>query len=129
MLEFGELTERIIGAAIAVHRSLGPGFLESIYEASLALEFGEQGVTFERQVMVPVRYRGVAVGEHRLDLLVEKTIVVELKAVKQLEDVHFAVVRSYLHALSLQHGLLINFNAVTLQVKRVLASAANRNDE
>ena len=119
-LEHGELTEKIIGAAIEVHRRLGPGFIESIYENALVIELRERGLTVEQQREVAVKYGGIEVGKHRLDLLVGDTIVVELKAVKDLEDIHFAVVKSYLRALEKHHGLLLNFSKPTLQVNRVI---------
>jgi GxxExxY protein len=88
-LEHKELTERIIGAAIEVHRRLGPGFLESIYEHALVLELQKRGLATEQQLEVSIEYDGIEVGKHRLDLLVESTIVVELKTVKDLTDIHF----------------------------------------
>ena len=115
-----ELTGRIIACAIEVHKALGPGFLESIYEAALVVELGRTGLKVEQQKTLPIRYRNVLVGEHRLDLLVEDTIVVELKAISALEDVHFAIVRSYLKAAGLEHGLLLNFATMPLTVKRVI---------
>jgi GxxExxY protein len=113
------LTERIIGAAVCVHRELGPGFLESIYEEALSVELRLLGLTFERQKPVPIFYRGQPVGEHRLDLLIESKVVVELKAIGALENIHFAVVRSYLKALGLCDALLLNFAGTRLVVKRV----------
>src|SRR5438874_8493696 len=83
-----EITERIISAAIRVHRELGPGFLESVYEEALAVEFALSGVQFVRQKPVPLFYKDHQIGEHRLDFLVENLIVVELKAVGALEDIH-----------------------------------------
>ena len=120
-LEHEELTGQIIGAAIEVHRTLGPGFLESVYEAALVVELRHCGLAFSRQTAVPVVYRGVEVGLHRLDLFVADEIVVELKAIKKLLPEHFAVVRSYLRAVGRDHGLLLNFSKPTLEVKRVLA--------
>ncbi len=114
-----ELTETIIGAAVRVHTALGPGFLESIYEQAMAVELRLLGIHFESQKPVPIFYRGHAVGEHRLDLLIANGIVVELKAIAALENVHFATVRSYLKALGLQDGLLLNFAATRLTIKRV----------
>jgi GxxExxY protein len=114
-----DLTDRIIGAAIRVHKELGPGFLESMYEEALALELATVGLAFERQKLLPVFYREHVVGEHRLDLLVEHKIIVELKAISQLEKIHFAIVRSYLKASGLQDALLLNFAGSTLIVKRV----------
>ena len=122
MLEHEDLTERIIEAAIGVHRQLGPGFLESVYEAALAIELRKRGLQFDRQRRLPILYGGVEIGYHRLDLLVEGTIVVELKAVKQIEDIHFAVVRSYLKAADRKHGLVLNFAAPKLLIKRVISS-------
>ncbi len=122
-LELDELTGTIIGCAIEVHRELGPGFLESIYEAALLIALRKTGLRIEVQKSIPVYFWGEQVGEHRLDLLVEGVIVVELKAVKALEDVHFATVRSYLKACRLKHGLLLNFSTAPLTVKRVIHSA------
>lgn len=114
-----ELTGAIIGAATDVHRLLGPGFLESIYEKALCLELARVGLAFEEQKSVPVLYRGQVAGEHRLDLLVEGRIVVELKATKAIEPIHFAVARSYLKALDLSCALLFNFATAPLTVRRV----------
>jgi GxxExxY protein len=113
-----QITEQIIAAAIRVHRSLGPGFLESLYEEALAVEFALSGIQFVRQYTVPLFYRDHQIGEHRLDFLVEGKIVVELKAVSRLEDIHFAIGRSYLKAISLQDGLLFNFATTPLTIKR-----------
>lgn len=118
-LKNAELTDRIIAAAIAVHRELGPGFIESVYEEALALEFAAQGISFERQKVVPVFYREKQVGEHRLDFFVAGIAVLELKAAKALEDIHFAVVRSYMKACSVEIGLLLNFAAMPLTIRRV----------
>jgi GxxExxY protein len=115
-----ELTGRIIACAIEVHKALGPGFLESIYELALMIELKRVGLNVESQKFLPIFYREVLVGEHRLDLLVEDKIVVELKAISELEDIHFAIVRSYLKAAGLEHGLLLNFAAMPLTVKRVI---------
>lgn len=116
-----ELTGRVIGAAIEVHKALGPGFIESVYEKALTVELRHQEIPFVRQVSVPVLYRNIEVGMHRLDLMVANEIVVELKAVKSLAPDHFAIVRSYLRAVRREHGLLINFAKKTIDVKRVLA--------
>jgi GxxExxY protein len=121
-LEFEELTGKIIGAAIEVHRQLGPGFIESIYENALVYELRKRGLKVEQQLETPVFYDGeVEVGKHRLDLLVEGEIVIDLKAVSELHDVHFAIVKSQLRAVKRKHGLLLNFAKVTLEVKRVIA--------
>ncbi len=123
-----ELTGRIIACAIAVHKALGPGFLESIYEIALMVELKRAGLKVEQQKILPVYYREVLVGEHRLDLLVEDRIVVELKAISELDDIHFAIVRSYLKAIGLEHGLLLNFATMPLFVKRVIYNNENRKE-
>jgi GxxExxY protein len=120
-LEHEALTERIIGAAIEVHRRLGPGFLESVYEKALIIELRKRGMSVQDQMEVIIAYDGQEVGSHRLDLFVDDTIVVELKAIKNLEDTHFAVVRSQLRAVDRQHGLLLNFAKTRLEPKRVIA--------
>ena len=117
-LRDSEVTQQIIAAAICVHRGLGPGFLELIYEEALAVEFALSGIQFVRQYPVPLFYRDHQIGEHRLDFLVEGKIVVELKAVSRLEDIHFAIGRSYLKAISLHDGLLFNFATTPLTIKR-----------
>ena len=121
VLEHEELTHEIIRAGIDVHRLLGPGFLEAIYSKAMGIELRRRGLPFEREVKAPIRYRGIEVGRHRLDLLVAGKIVVELKAIRTIEDVHFAVVRSYLRAVGLRHGLLLNFARPTLDARRVSA--------
>jgi GxxExxY protein len=118
-LRDSEITESIIAAAIAVHRELGPGFLESVYEQALAVEFAIRGIAFVRQKAIPLFYRDHQIGEHRLDFVVEGKIVVELKAIEALENVHFAIVRSYLKAAGLSDGLILNFSSMPLTVKRV----------
>jgi GxxExxY protein len=120
-LEHEALTEQIIGAAIEVHRRLGPGFLESVYEKALVIELKKRGLRVQDQMEVIIFYDGEEVGRHRLDLFVEDTIVVDLKAIKNLEDIHFAVVRSQLKAVDRKHGLLLNFAKTTLEPKRVIA--------
>ncbi|PYJ39245.1 MAG: GxxExxY protein [Verrucomicrobia bacterium] len=123
-LRHSEITDVIIAAAIAVHRDLGPGFLESIYEQALGVEFALRGTAFVRQKPIPLFYRDHQIGEHRLDFLVEDKIVVELKAVEALENVHFAIVRSYLKAAGLADGLILNFSTMPLTVKRVCRERA-----
>ncbi len=115
-----ELTGRIIACALEVYKALGPGFLESIYEMALMVELKRSGLKVERQKTVPIYYREILVGEHRFDLLIDDKIVVELKAVSELEDIHFSIVRSYLKASGLEHGLLLNFASMPLMIKRVI---------
>ena len=120
MLEFEQLTDRIIGAAINVHKALGPGFVESIYENASVIEIRKCGLRVEHQYLIVVEYEGIEVGRHRLDTLVEGVIVVENKVVEELDRHHFAQVRSYLKALRLKHGLLFNYAKRTLEIKRVM---------
>lgn len=114
-----ELTGQIIAAAIAVHRTLGPGFLEAVYEKALCVELDLNGIPYECQKSLEILYRGKSVGEHRLDLFVAGRVVVELKAVKAIEDVFFATVRSYMKAVGTESGLLFNFATMPLTIKRV----------
>jgi GxxExxY protein len=114
-----ELRDRVIGCAIRVHTELGPGFLESVYEEALVVEFRHSGLQVERQKPVPIFYRGEPIGEHRVDLLVERCLVIELKAIAALENVHFAILRSYLKTLGLSDALLLNFASTRLTIKRV----------
>jgi len=118
ILRDSETTDQIIAAAIRVHRDLGPGFLESVYEEALAVEFALSGIQFIRQHPVPLFYHDHQIGEHRLDVLVDGKIVVELKAISELRDIHFAIGRSYLKATNLQDGLLFNFATAPLTIKR-----------
>jgi GxxExxY protein len=117
---FEKLSETIIGAAIKVHKELGPGFLESIYEQALKIELSETNLNFECQKEIKIEYHGKEVGTHRLDLVIENSIIVELKAVKELTDTHFAQLISYLRATDLKVGLLLNFAKPTLEIKRVV---------
>jgi GxxExxY protein len=113
---------QVLGAAIEVHQHLGPGFLESVYERALIVELELRGIEVQQQVAIPVVYKDRAIGEARIDLLVEQELVVELKAVDSLLPVHRAQVISYLKAGAFQLGLLINFNVGILKqgVRRVI---------
>jgi GxxExxY protein len=113
-----EITKRTIAAAIRVHRALGPGFLEGVYEEALAVEFALSGIQFVRQKPIQLFYKDHQIGEHRLDFLVEDKIIVELKAISALDDIHFAIGRSYLKATNLEDGLLLNFATAPLTIKR-----------
>ena len=119
--EKDKLTEVIIGSAIEVHRHLGPGLLESIYEEAICHEFGLRNISFERQIEVGVNYKGLAIRGQRLDLLVEKEVVVELKSVTKLPDVAMSQTLSYLKATGLKRALLINFGEKRLVdgIKRI----------
>jgi len=111
-----DITERVIGGAIQVHRTLGPGLLETAYEACLAFELAERGLNVARQVSLPIVYRDVKLEcGYRLDLVVEDSVIVEVKAVEELALIHEAQVLSYLKLSGLCVGLLINFNVVILK--------------
>jgi GxxExxY protein len=119
------LAKAVIGAAIEVHRVLGPGYLESVYEQALAIELDGLGIPFERQKATVVCYKGYPIGEGRLDFLVDGRLVVEIKATDGIAPIHVAQVISYLKALRLPLGLLINFNVRLLKnggIKRVVLS-------
>ena len=114
------LTEKIIGCAIEVHRQLGPGLLESTYESALAVELELSKLQFQRQATYPISYKGRIIGEHRLDLLVEKAVIVEIKSVDRHNLLFEAQVLAYLKITGLRRALLINFNSRLLKegVKR-----------
>ncbi len=115
-MNVNDITEKIIGAAIAVHRALGPGLLESAYEACLAYEFSKRGLRFERQKELPVVYHDVRLDcGYRIDFLVEGEVVVELKSVEKLLPIHEAQLLSYLRLADKRVGLLINFNVRLLK--------------
>ena len=120
-LEFDELSNRIIRAAIEVHKKLGPGFLESIYQKAVPFQLRKDKMIVETQREVKISYDGEEIGMHRLDLVVEKKIVVELKTVTELNDNHLAQLLSYLKATGIKIGLLLNFTKATLEIKRVVS--------
>ena len=115
-LAHAELTERLLGAAIAVHKELGPGFLEKIYEHALCIELDREGLPYQRRI--PIFYRGKPCGLHQLDLIVNNTVIIELKAAKNFQDAHFATIMSYLKASNMPVALLLNYAAPTLAIRR-----------
>ena len=122
MRDINELTESIIGCAIAVHRELGPGLLESTYESGLCVELADSGLAFQRQVAFPVIYKGRTIGEYRVDLMVEDAVVVEIKSVERFDPVFEAQVLTYLRVSDKKVGLLINFGRRLLKdgIKRFI---------
>ena len=120
-----ELTRRIIGCAVEVHRRLGPGLLENVYESALCIELRTQGLTYTRQVGVPLYYRGELISEHRPDLIVEDKVIIEVKSVERLAPLHWAQVLTYLRVTGLHVGLLLNFNSPTLRAgtRRIVLNA------
>lgn len=117
--KYSELTSKIIGCAMAVHKALGNGFQEVIYQRALAIEMNVAGIAFSREFEMPIFYREEQIGTRRVDFLVEGVISVELKAITKLEDVHFAQAINYLEAYNLEVGLLINFGERSLNFKRL----------
>ncbi|MEQ8836726.1 MAG: GxxExxY protein [Lacipirellulaceae bacterium] len=118
-----DLASQTIGAAIEVHKHLGAGFLESVYQQALAIEFRRRGISFQREAPIALQYKGEPVGEARLDFLVGNELIVELKAVESFHPIHEAQVIHYLRATSKQLGLLINFNTTRLKdggIKRIV---------
>jgi len=118
--KYSELTSRIIGCAMEVHRILGNGFQEVIYQRALAIEMAYQGLSFSREHEIDIFYKGEKIGNRRVDFFVEDKVMVEIKAIIQLEDVHLAQAINYLEAYQLEVGLLINFGSTSLQFKRVM---------
>jgi len=118
-MQYEDITRRIIAAAMKVHSTLGNGFQEKIYQRAMVIEMPYQSLAFEREKEMSIYYRGIEIGTRRVDFFVEKLIMVEIKAVIQLEDVHLAQAMNYLEAYNMEIGLLINFGAKSLQFKRV----------
>ena len=116
---YSYLTEKIIGCAMKVHSTLGNGFQEIIYQRCLAIEMSKQGLSYEREKEMPIFYEGQSVGTRRVDFFVANSIMVELKAIMVIEDVHLAQTINYLEAYNMEVGLLINFGARSLDFKRV----------
>ena len=118
--KYSEMTGQIIGLAMEVHNHLGNGFQEVIYQRALEFEFAKNQIKFDREFEMRILYRGENIGTRRVDFLINKTISVEIKAVIQLEPVHLAQAMNYLEAYNLEVGLLLNFGAQSLQIKRLL---------
>jgi len=117
---YSDLTEKIIKAALKVHRQLGPGFIEKLYQRALEIELTNNKIKVEREKLLKLTYDGVNIGSDKVDFMVEGKVLVELKAVSELSSVHRAQLISYLKASKLRVGLLINFAQIKLQVKRVI---------
>jgi GxxExxY protein len=114
------ITEEIIGKAFKVYNTLGAGFLEEVYENALAIELRKSGLSVNQQYPIPVHYQGKIVGEYFADLYVEKTVIIELKTVKALDDIHLTQVLNYLKGTRNSIALLINFGSPKVQIKRVI---------
>ncbi len=118
--KYKDLTHNIIGCAMKVHNTLGNGFQEVIYQRALAIEMAQNGLNFQRELEMPIFYREEQIGTRRVDFMVEDVIMVELKAITELEKVHLAQALNYLEAYKLEIGLLINFGNTSLQFKRII---------
>lgn len=114
-----ELTHKIIGCAMKVHRILGNGFQEVIYQRALAIEFDKQGLSYRREMEMTISYEDIVIGTRRVDFFVEDSIMFELKALIKLEEVHLSQAMNYCQAYNLPIGLLVNFGASSLEFKRV----------
>jgi len=117
-----DITHKIIGAAMKVHSNLGNGFQEVIYQRALAIEMSKHGLSFQRELEMQIFYDGIEIGTRRVDFLVEDKVMVELKALTVLEDVHLAQAINYLEAYRLEVGLLLNFGAISLEYRRLINS-------
>jgi GxxExxY protein len=115
-----QLTHQIIGCAMKVHSTMGNGFQEVIYQRCMEIEMKKQSLSFVREQKMPIHYEGFEVGTRRVDFLVENKVLVELKAIIRLEDVHLAQGLNYLEAFHLDIGLLLNFGARSLEFKRLM---------
>jgi len=118
--KYKEITGRVIGAAMQVHKVLGNGFQEVIYQRALQMEMPYFNLSFKREFDMPIFYRNEQIGTRRVDFLVEEVVSVELKAIIKLEDVHLAQAINYLEAYNIEVGLLINFGSKSLEVKRLI---------
>jgi GxxExxY protein len=118
-MQHKDLTHKIIGCAMEVHKHLGNGFQEVVYQRALSIEMKMQGIEFSREFEMKLQYKGYNIGTRRVDFFVENKIMVEIKALINLEDVHLAQAMNYIEAYNLEIGLLINFGAKSLQFKRV----------
>lgn len=119
-MKHGDLTHNVIGCAMEVHNGLGNGFQEVIYQRALAVEFDLQSITYSRETEMSIFYKEIAIGTRRVDFFVDEKILVEIKAIIELDDVHLAQALNYLEAFNIEIGLLINFGAKSLQFKRLL---------
>lgn len=118
-VDVNQITHKIIGSAMQVHRTLGNGFQEVIYQRALAIEMTLEGLSFQREMEMPIFYREEQIGTRRVDFFVENCVMLELKAIEKIEDVHKAQAINYLEAYNIADGLLINFGTLSLEFKRL----------
>lgn len=127
--KYSDLTSKIIGCSMTVHKALGNGFQEVIYQRALEIEFTDNRISFSREHEMPIYYKQQQIGTRRVDFLVEGVVSVELKAITKLEDVHLAQVINYLEAYDLEIGLLINFGGKSLEFKRLINKKFNQQNQ
>ncbi len=126
--KYSDLTEKIIGCSMRVHNTLGNGFQEVIYQRALAIELKKLSIDFDRELEMSIIYDGVSIGTRRVDFLIEEKVLVELKAITKLENVHLAQAINYLEAYNLEVGLLINFGNTSLEFKRLINTPKTINE-
>lgn len=127
--KYSDLTSKIIGCSMTVHKALGNGFQEVIYQRALEIEFTDNRISFSREHEMPIYYKQQQIGTRRVDFLVEGVVSVELKAITKLEDVHLAQAINYLEAYDLEIGLLINFGGKSLEFKRLINKKFNQQNQ
>ncbi|MCF7874300.1 MAG: GxxExxY protein [Candidatus Omnitrophica bacterium] len=115
-----KLTEKIIGLAIEVHKKIGPGFTEKIYQNALSLEFDQKDIQYEKEKLIQVEYKGQILGKQRLDFLIEDLLIIEMKVTEKIGNIHLAQILSYLKATGKKIGLILNFANTRLEIKRVI---------
>ncbi|OGM21693.1 hypothetical protein A2714_05335 [Candidatus Woesebacteria bacterium RIFCSPHIGHO2_01_FULL_38_9] len=123
---YSELTDRIIGFAIKVHKELGSAYEEKVYQRALYLEFQKNKLRFEREKEIDIKYGSVTIGKKKLDFVIENKVVLELKKADEINDVHIAQVVSYLKTMKLNLGLILNFGMSKLQIKRVITESTEK---
>jgi GxxExxY protein len=128
-MDVDDITHQIIGCAMCVHRVLGNGFQEVIYQRALAIELAYCGLSFDREMEMPIFYRDQQIGTRRVDLFVENAVMVELKAIAEIEYVHKAQAINYLEAYNIADGLLINFGGVSLEYKRIYNKRLKKSEQ
>jgi GxxExxY protein len=122
--KYSETTGKIIGCSMKVHQRMRTGYQELIYHRCLVIEFKKENIVFQDEVELPIFYEGIEVGKRRVDFLIDKKVVLEIKAVSELNDTHFAQALNYLEGLNLEIGLLLNFGAKSLEIKRIINNKA-----
>ncbi len=118
--KYSEITGKTIGCAMKVHQKMRNGYQELIYHRCLVMEFNKEKISFEEEVELPIFYEGVEVGKRRVDFLIDKKVVLEIKALSELTDTHLAQALNYLEGLNLEIGLLLNFGSKSLEIKRII---------